>query len=338
MSYATAHAPWILHHSVEIDRYCPSFCGGIFRMREARLHVVAAYLSSKPPSETEAADVGQFLLRANHQSILAAAYDVVPQGFRRALRRAGPTVHEERFYAILFDLLNEPTDKTISRCIAHLGALDLQTLLILQMLPRQICRPNVVRAVSDPEEAAHVSTAFNLLLRNGVEKALLVATLGSAEPATGLTGAFRTAVRHARAPAHPVPSSEDYTPLSTCDELNQAARKFRNCMRSYTTRFLDPDAGHAFAIATRKDENTVVHLARLPSGRWKLEGLFGPSNRRPSPRARHWIVRYLKEHGVVIGSAPKRQATEWDSLRRVMEEAMLGFDFEVDFDDAPDDI
>lgn len=338
MVYATAHAAWILNVAVDIDRHCPSFCGEFFRMSDERRQVVAAYLACSPHRGLSAREVGQFLLTAKHNAILSAAFEQVPQGMRKALGRAGRTVHDKRFYPLLFDLLSRSTEGSIGRCIGHLPSLDLLTLQIVERLPERLRRPTFVQAVPDADEALHVSAAYGLLRRQGVSEEVLAAALSSVEHPIALTRAFRRLVEHAEAPLHPVPTTEGYEPFLTGRDVNRAAREFRNCLRSFTTRFLDPEEGHAFATATRDEERAVVHLVRTKSGEWILEGIFGPQNRRPSASLRQQVVRHLKAHGVEIAESTRRAPSDWNSLRRVLDENMLGFDFGPNFDDALDGI
>lgn len=107
-------------------------------------------------------------------------------------------------------------------------------------------------------------------------------------------------------------------------------------MRSYTSRFLDECEGHAFALASRGNSKTIVHLKR--NGRdWKLEGLFGPRNSRPSPHHRDWITRYLVSHGVLVDEPQPRKPSDWNSLSRLISEDLMGFDFGFELDDLEDE-
>ena len=102
MSEPATHSPWVLSLAIEIDEHCPGFCGEFFRASIERRQVFTAYLSAKPPTPVEMTEVGNFLLSADHRSILSCAYPDVPLGLRGALRRAGRAAHEHRFYSLLY--------------------------------------------------------------------------------------------------------------------------------------------------------------------------------------------------------------------------------------------
>lgn len=139
----TAPAQWAFHHIIEIDRYTP-FCGAFFRASNERRQVIAAYLSAKPPAQDEMAEVGKFLLEADHRSILERAHGRYVEGSRGALRRAGEAVHEEPFYSLLHQTLAEPPHKAAVRAVARMRQLDYSRLQALSVLPEAICCAEVI--------------------------------------------------------------------------------------------------------------------------------------------------------------------------------------------------
>ena len=327
MSIITSHPNWVLRHAIELDHHA-KFCGEFFRASSERRHVIAAYLSANPPSECEASLVAQFLLRSGHNDILCAAYGKVPSGLRRALRRSGAVVHAEHFYSLLVEMLATGNNH-IARCISQVPHLDLDTLLTINVLPPTACSPNLVQAVMGKAEAEDVATAFAVLAERGVDADWLAACLRDVKTQSALSSVFQKAARRAKAPKHPVPASELYRPIETGEELFSVAREFRNCLRNYTCSLLDEGQGNAFAIATRGEHRTVVHLVRERSG-WKLEGLFKPRNRRPSRPTREWIEAYLEEHGIIVERRKPRRPSRWDSLHNIICGDLL--DFHLGFD------
>lgn len=328
MTKITSHSPWVINLAVEIDRHYP-FCGALFRMSEERRHVVAAYLCAKLPEDVEMKDVGQFLLSAPHHEILGVAYDAdVPTGLRRALGRAGPNVHPERFYSLLKHLLSAD-DGAARKCISHLPRLDLAKLLTVDALPHSLRSLSLVDALMSENEARDVATAFCVLLDNGVDEQWLVRSLREVKTQSALSSVFQRAARRAKAPPHPVPASEFYRPISTGEELFAVAREFKNCMRNYTCAFLDERQGTAFGVFNRGEHRTVVHLTQNASG-WKLEGIFKHRNRRPSAATRELIESYLQRHGVIVEGRRPRQRSRWDSLHNIICGDLLDLHFGFD--------
>lgn len=329
-----SHSPWVIRLAVEIDQHHP-FCGALFRMSDERRHVVAAYLCAKPPEAIEMKDVGQFLLSAPHHEILSFAYDGdVPRGLRRALGRSGPSVQPERFYVLLVELLSLSRCH-ITRCIAQVPRVDLDTLLAMKALPPEACSPKLVQAVTGSTDAEDVRTAFEVLVERGVDAEWFAGCLREVKTQRALSSVFQKAARRANAPPHPVPPSDFYHPIETGEELFAVAREFRNCLRNYTTSFLDEAQGNAFAVVSRSEHRTVVHLVRGPSG-WKLEGLFKPRNRRPSRPTREWIEAYLEEHGIIVERRKPKQPSRWDSLHNLICSDLLEFNLTFDIEELAD--
>ncbi|MXO49661.1 hypothetical protein GRI69_15530 [Erythrobacter vulgaris] len=210
--------------------------------------------------------------------------------------------------------------------------MDLDTLLAIKTLPAQACSPKLVQAVMGKTDAEDVATAFEVLVERGVDAQWFAGCLRDVKTQRGLSSVFQKAARRANAPPHPIPASDFYQPIQTGEELFSVAREFRNCLRNYTTSFLDEVQGNAFAVVSRGEHRTVVHLVRGTSG-WKLEGLFKPRNRRPSRASREWIEAYLEQHGIIVERREPRRPSRWDSLHNLicsdLLEFQLGFEVEA---------
>lgn len=306
-----------------IDQQHVGFCGEFFRASVERRQVIAAYLALISPADDTLAEVGQFLSRSKHNAILREAYGQVLAGHRGALRRAGPVVHDERFYSLLYELLLEPPHDEIRRTIARLTSLDRKKLLILRMLPTSICRANVVEAIRDVSEANDIAAAFNLLISLDVEEDGLTAAIRGVRSTKDFAKLWQRWVLKVRSPyQHPVPSNVQYHAVTTAGELHSLAHKFRNCARRYLSTFLQ--GSDAFAVFEYENKQAVVHLRR-DGDRWQLEGTFGPRNSRPPAGLELALQRHLMQYGVKVRQFEREKQTEWDSLRRVMEG---DFDFE----------
>lgn len=268
------------------------------------------------------AELGRFLLKSNHQTILAAAYGEPLQGLRGALRRSGPTVHKRRFYCLLGELLGG-ADAARRECITRLPSLDLTKLNVITVLPPSICRANVVQAVGDEATAFDLVQAFRALVERGVNEDDLVSAIRQVRDKRGLEKAFHRFVLECRAPDHPVGPSAEYRPILDGGQAVHVARKYRNCVRTYVLELLDAEAGHAFAEASHDNEGVVVHLRRRDDV-WRLDGLYGRRNKQPSPAARERITSYLSANGIEVEKA-KQSASNWEAVRRFTEREFMGF-------------
>ena len=327
MSHKLSHPRWVLEKVLRIDQQFVGFCGDFFRASVERRQVIAAYLAVSAPADDALTEVGQFLSESKHSTILQAAYGEILEGHRGALRRAGPIVHDERFYSLLHQLLAEPPHHELLRTIARLTDLDRKKLLISRMLPKEICRSNVVDAIDDVAGASDVTTAFKLLLDLGVNHEGLVNAIRGIRSRDHLPKLWERWALKARCnQPHPVPPSQTYHVVETAKQLATSASKFQNCARRYISDFLK--GAEAFAVFEQEGAQAMVHL-RNETGGWQLEGAFGPRNMRPRAGLMSALQDYLVRHGVKVRTYEREKPTEWDALRRVMRPSpFVDFDFE----------
>lgn len=322
-----SHPLWVLEKVLRIDEQFVGFCGEFFRASNERRQVIAAYLAVVAPANDALAEVGRFLSHCKHDTILQAAYGEVLEGHRGALRRAGPIVHDGRFYSLLHQLLAEPPHNELLRTIARLTDLDRKKLLITRMIPEEICRSNVVDAIDDVAGASDITTAFELLLTLGVDHEGLANAIRGIRSRDHFPRLWqRWALKARCSQPHPVPPSPTYHVVETAKQLASSASKFQNCARRYISDFLK--GAEAFAVFEHDGAQAMVHL-RNETGGWQLEGAFAPRNVRPRASLMSALQDYVVRHGVKVRTHEREKPTEWDALRRVMRPSpFVDFDFE----------
>lgn len=326
-------APWALKLILDLDRHHPGFCGFVLRASGERRQVIAAYLAAKPPSECEPVEVGRFLMEADHRTILASAYGEYVSGSRGALRRVGDIIAEERLYTLLHQLLADPAQSDVRKCIAHLEVVTLTKLLITAFLAQsETCRSvtlaNVVESIDDMQMASDVETAMTLLVGRGIDGDELAASIRQVRSRDELFKVIERSCLQASAPRHPVPSTDWYRPVEDPRTLQKIGLRYRNCARRYATDLLDEHAGHAFAEVRQGSQGAVVHLLRK-DGHWTVANIVGPRNTPPTRALKERIERHLeREGGVRIERRRRRPPSDWDAVRRLSNVSVFDFDFD----------
>lgn len=323
----TSHSEWVLDLVVQIDEHVRGFAGDFLRFGQERLQVVSAYLAMKPPAVEEMAEVGEFLSRADHATILSVAYDGdVPTGLRRALRRVGPSAQDQRCYSLLSQLLAHPPYQSLVECIYRLSSINRSKLLIARLLPDGLCRPNVVEAIKDVAGACDVVAAYDLLVVRGVDAEALAQAICKVRSERELMNLWHRWLMKADCPDHPIPSSDAYAPITSGEELHRLSLQYRNCA---SKRYLLPvmSGEDAMSVFSHGGKSAMVHL-RHSEGRWRCEGAYGPRNAPPPSALREALYEHLETHGVVVLSSTRRKPTEWDSLRRLVCSNLFDFDFD----------
>ena len=331
MNQQTSHPAWVLNFVVAIDEHHRGFAGDFFRASIERRQVIAAYLAAKAHTHADVRDAGNLLSSADHRSILLEAYGEALDGHRGALRRAGPAVHEERFYTLLYQLLSSPPHPEVAKTISRLQSLDLKKLLVLRMLPQNLARANVVEIVeslgSNAVRQAHdVAEAYNLLVELEVDGDALAEAIRRVRSTDEFTNLWQRWSSKAKCRvSHPVPATRHYRPVRSAAEAKVVARKYRNCMAvRYIPGLLR--GTDFFGIHKRENEEAIVHLRREEL-QIELSGIYGPRNARPSKGLRREAEDFLSRNGVRVRGYEQEKPCAWDSLHRMMRGP---FDFDFD--------
>ncbi len=272
--------------------------------------------------------LGEFLSTADHRTILSAAFGEVPRGMRGALRRIGPAAKDQRTYTLLHQLLAQPPHGRLAECIRRMHSISRTKLLIARLLPPELCRPNVVEAISDVEGANDVALAYNLLISRGVDRDALAQAICRVRSERDLMNLWHRWLRKADCPKHPVSNSEAYSGISSAEDLHRLSlHQYHNCA---SQRFLLPlvEGTDAFAEFEHENKRAMVHLRHL-EGRWCFEGFYGPQNARPSSSLREALTEHLRAHDVAVPSK-RRKESEWEPLRRLMQSQFFDFEFEFE--------
>lgn len=308
---------WALELVVTLDTHLPGFAGMYFRASPERRQVIAALCAVNPPQRANATamrEAAEFLSRADHRSILLRAFGDVPAGLRGALSRSGPQPHQRAFYGMLHTALASPPHGQLVGAINQLDVLNLMKLRIAVTLPHEICRSNVVDAISSHKRAEDVVTIMDLFARNGVDREALARSVCRVASENELGELWKRWMQRTVFPKHPVPPSDFYVPINTAADLVRLARQFRNCAERYISGVLDRN--DAFAEFRVADQRAVIHLRR-DERRWKLENILGKQNMQPKSQLRSMAADYLRENGVAVRSERKPESGEWQVLQRL---------------------
>lgn len=317
---------WSLDYIVALDTHWPGTAGAFLRASAERRQVVAALLSAKPiPKQPiDAAKLAEFVSRANHKEILKAAFETVPTGMRGALARAGHEPHPRAFYRILFRLLACPNAGVVASVIQQLDHLDLKRLRIAKLLPDDICVPGLVGIIENVGTARDVCRIVQLLTDGGVNRQALVEALKQVASAEKLSELWCRWSLKMAFPPHPIAATDQYVTVANGAELQELARRYRNCAKLYLAQSLEGQS--AFAEFRGAEGSAVIHLSR-DGDQWALEGVYAEHNGRVASEVRSAAVEFLEKHDVRTRRQKLDSATEWGVLRRLSYSHMLEFEF-----------
>lgn len=324
MQHIDSVSGWSLDYIAALDANAPGAAGAFLRASAERRQVIAAFFSSKslPASPRQAAEVAEFVSRANHRQILKTAFGTVPRGLRGALARSGPQPHPRSFYPILHDLLSAPEHVVAASVIRQLEHVEPKRVLIARRLPSDICTANLVKVIAHPRAAADVTKLVALFSSNGIDRCALAGAVRSVASAKQLSELWDRWSQKLTFPPHPVPETQHHVPITNGFELRRIALRYRNCVRHYLAKIMEKEV--AFSQFRWGGDEAVIHLKRRERI-WTLEGLFLKGNEPVSLSFRSAAEDYLQKSGVVISPNRRNAEGEWSVLSRLS--GRLTFDF-----------
>ena len=316
---------WMLDLSVALDAHQPGFAGSYLRASNERRQVIAAYCAQQVHEGTPLREVGEFLSGARHKTILQRAFGDVPPGLRGSLAKAGAQPHDRRFYWSLYRFLSAPRHPRLATTVRQMPLLDFPRLRILNILPEEVCAPNVVEAIGEVSTAKDVARLIDLLIENGVDRRALNKAITSVSDAKQLTKLWDRWAGRCRLPESPVKPSAGYRPVETADDLRRLARRYRNCAARYLPEALEGSSAFGEILPGAGQPGMVVHLRNRPQG-WEIDGLFLKHNGRPNSVQREHAEDFLHAAGVKRREKVGGPEGEWSSLRRLTSTPFWGFD------------
>jgi hypothetical protein len=277
--------------------------------------VIASYLSAREVPCGEERQTAELLSTAKHNKILGATYGCIPRGLRGALSRSGAVPHHRAYYAELYGLLSGSSGDHRVAIVRQLDNLDSERLEILEALPADLCRPRIVTALVDMDDARNLAGAVKLMSERGVNRPALCSVL-STSPSRASLG--KTVLRWAetiRFPTPPIAACAGYTPIVTGRQLRAAALRFRNCARGYHFSVIAGE--YAFGELTSAGQSVLLVFHRRP-GYWCLDDTYRLRNRPLPPEMIDTAKAFACRHGVLCEEVYREKPANLVALRKVM--------------------
>lgn len=291
MSTITPISGWMLDTIVAHDEYHPGFAGHFLRASDERRQVIASYCSinkfaAKP-------GVGEFLVQADHRSILSQTFEYIPTGLRRALAKSGPQPHESAYYSELYQVLAHGLSHVVT-AVMHATRLNPERLEVIKALPADLCDCRIIERVRDAEHARDLIAVFGLFdQKAGNRNRLIEALLASRGP---LEAVVRRWCRHIEYDQHPIVQCSTYRPVRNGMELHEVARRYQNCSRNYTVQALTGQS--AFGEYLAEDGRRVLMCFDRSEGDWTLDGVYARRNRPVPDDLGAQAREFVREHGI----------------------------------------
>lgn len=297
---------WVLPVVFDIDQASPGFLRWLMQTSDLRRQLCA--LAVAEVLKAGASCVGErlgapgdphkivatALVSAPTRSLLTTLIGEVPSGYVGALAKCGSLpLAKPDGYRMLRDLLTNGGAERIA-VIRQASSLDYMALKRLSILHPLLCNAGFVSKLASLRQVR----AANLVVKIARERAGAdderIRT--SAENQEDPSDWVRRWLGRVRAlPLIPPALGPDFRALLTPEDMREAARRYRNCMKGRVSS----------AVASRelfvehREHGVIIELAALTDGGYLMKGIWGASNARPPERVARYVWEKMSEAGVV---------------------------------------
>jgi len=268
---------------------------GLPAARRHLAHVLMPRIGRAPGRDPRAFARDVAALRT--RELLARWAPDAPDGLENALAKLGEVAWRPGEYRRLVALLCQGGPGVAT--LRHAAAIDAAMVETLELLPAPLRGPATARWVRDAWEARLVREAMGLAERLGARERAraLVERLGRAKTRRRFFEMLLDELRPAALPT-PVVETDELRPLRTVGEVQDAGRRFRNCLAGCVHRAV---FGPCAYVEWRGAEPAVMELEHEGAAGWRLVTVLGCANRPVSAHTERLVHEALARQGVHAG-------------------------------------
>lgn len=300
---------WMLDRIALLDEATPGFAGHYLRASDERRQVIAAFLSATELDDGALNEAADFVMEADHRSILIRAFGSVPTGLRSALGRSGAQPHEPTYYRQIVTLLSGGNRRVVE-AIWRSTVMNPDRVATITACPTDLCDSRILNKIKDRKHAADVALSVDLLSRRGVDRANIIEALRRSD---SINDTIKRWSMRMAFPTGPIPAAEGYRPICNGIELAAIARKYRNCVRGYFSSAMT--GRHTFGEFRYKGAEVLISFDKT-DGMWIVDGVYGYRNHTVDVSLSRAAHAFVARHGVP-DRRPDRGDKAVEALRRL---------------------
>lgn len=254
-------------------------------------HLIALGLSHGP-AEADLRPVLAMPIKRALRALLPAA----PNGLLRALGHMGETLWAEKDYGRLLAVLLRPEP---AKALAHAPLIDAGMVRGLRRLPAPLALASLSHLGLTAEQSQLLAETFAAIeARDGIEAGRRVADRWARSRTVASLIAKAGHDVLPELPPPPFAGTARLRPLATRSAINDAARRYDNCLREQIHRAVD---GTSAFYEWTGDPAAVLEILRDPLFGWRLEEARLRHNAVMPEAARGALIDDLRALGVRVG-------------------------------------
>lgn len=325
---STPFSGWALELAIELDRDSPGLLAATFRFsarrRQGLFLALAAVqehginqiadrlrrreLAPEFPALEDAALLGRAVVHLRRpRDLVAVVLGERPNGLLGALARLGPDPLEADQYLELHRLFasTAPADRRRTKLLGQIGGdLTSAQIEVLKILDPILMHPVLVSKIHDAEHVAELHYALDYIRTycSGATDVGIRASLGRLRLENSRVDLVRVWANRFDRPPYDLDTRGDptLTVLASAAAMNDAARRFQNCLKSKISDvFLGTHLFVEYRPTDTRQPGVVAELRRIDQG-FFLEGLYGVGNTRVRAGRANLIRQKLAACGVAL--------------------------------------
>lgn len=261
----------------------------------------------------QTAEIARILTTRRVRDIVNALHGPV-DGLVGVLARLGDQPLLPTTYGAIVSLLLEPEHRARAKVLRRQPEITSSTVSVLLALQMPWIRSDLVGYLKTTEQVGQFTAAVELiqnLVPEVTDDALVQSLSADVTLSQWVTRWIKKASQFPVSP--PVPEGGEFVVLDSAQAIHDAATRYRNCLRG---RVGYVATGRSAFVEHRPSE-TIIELQSLSEGRWLLETVNGPGNRRVDPAAARAICLKLQAAGILV-RAHLAHAEKYTSTARLL--------------------
>lgn len=245
------------------------------------------------PDAQRDAELRRDLLRLSNRELLEKAFGTVPNGFERALGKLGLAAQNKSCYLSLHRLLS--SEPSYRHALSHQKKIDERMLDVVAALGPTFSLPNIATLFRRPGQAFAVSNILQSFVGHGlIDDKDLISRLKRVRKMSEINALVDRIYCTIDFQEPPIPASDMCRPIDSVEDLEQVARRFNNCLTTYTPEVI---RGEMYFYEWLGDEPAVIQLrAERPFG-WLVDEIKAPDNCDVSVASYQEIRVYFQKAG-----------------------------------------
>jgi hypothetical protein len=233
------------------------------------------------------------LVHCSNKELLKRAFGNAPPGFVNALGKMGVSAQKPSVYLALHRLLS--SDPSFRHPLSHLKRIDARQIKMSEALGPKFARPNILAILHGGADARAVGAALQCFLDHGlISERDLMLRLRRVKKLGELSMLIDRIYCTIEFPKPPIRASSDCRAICSAEEQARAARRFRNCLRTFIPEVI---RGEMYFYVWHGDEPAVIQLRPERPFGWLVNEIWGIQNRTISRDCRDTIQRHFKQAG-----------------------------------------